>query len=240
MRIVICDDNELFTNNLNRKIKEIVGKSNFKEEPLIYDYIYPPKDLIKYAKTNPIDILFLDINMPGKNGLEIADFFVDYYSDTKIIFITSFDEYVYKAFKYQPFRFIKKDNLDDDLYEALISAYTDILTGNDMLIIKNPDFVKAVKIPRILYVEKENHTNYVNIITFSGMYKYRSNIAELEEKFANYDFIKINASILVNMRFVVSIENNELLLSNNKSFFITRTYLSVVVKKYIDFLRKVR
>ena len=240
MKIIICDDNKLFAHSLVRRVTEIVRNSEYGESDFICDQIYPPDRLIGYAKENHIDILFLDISMPGKSGLDIAEHFFDYYPDTKIIFITSFENYVYRVFKYQPFRFIRKNNIDDELYEAVISACAAVLSDNDKLILKSTNMVRSVRIPRILYAEKENRKNYIDVVTLDGVFKYRGSVAELEMIFSGFDFVKVSSSALINMKFIISIENDVILLPNGKTIFVSRAYIPDVNKSYIEFLRRIR
>lgn len=68
------------------------------------------------------DILFLDIQMPGRNGMEIAEELRKQHKDTILIFVTALSEYVYEAFDVGAFHYLVKPFSDDKLKEVLGKA----------------------------------------------------------------------------------------------------------------------
>ncbi len=69
------------------------------------------------------DILLLDIEMPGLNGIELTNKVKKYLPDAITIFVTSYEQYVYKSFEVQPYRFIPKK----DAVKMLPAAVKDAL-----------------------------------------------------------------------------------------------------------------
>ena len=61
MKIVVCDDEISFGNNLLTQIKEIICKSDYGDDDFKFQYFSDPKELVEYMHHNTIDILFLDI-----------------------------------------------------------------------------------------------------------------------------------------------------------------------------------
>ena len=156
MKIIVCDDNKNYANSLMDNIANIISKSTlFENIPFDCKYIYPAKLLFEYAKKHPIDILFLDISMPGTDGLDIAETFHDYYPSTKLLFITNYEQYVFYSFRFSPFRYIRKNNLNNELEEALLSATNDIYNNNDFITITNRDQCIQISLSNIMYFEKE-------------------------------------------------------------------------------------
>ena len=56
-------------------------------------------DALTFAKKNPVDVAFLDINMRGMGGLALAEKIIDACPDCKIVFCTGYEEYAIPAFK---------------------------------------------------------------------------------------------------------------------------------------------
>ena len=238
MNIVVCDDNKIFADTLVKKISMLIPRSsNFGNIDFDCRYIYPADKLLKYAEDNRIDILFLDITMPEINGLEVARRFYEEYPDTLIIFVTSYENYVFHSLKFNPFRFIRKNALDEELEEAVISALSKLLSADEYLTITNRSDCARINIKRILYMEKEKDSNYINIVTIDDTYRYRANINELTEQFKESMFIKINAGTIVNLRHITAIQQGVVLLSDNKKLMCAKKYMRDIKEKYIEYLR---
>ena len=75
------------------------------------------EDAIAFLKNNKIDLLFLDINMPNKNGFDLLDEIKNH--DFKIIFVTAYDQYAIKAIKYAAFDYLLKPIDPEELKEAI-------------------------------------------------------------------------------------------------------------------------
>ncbi|MBQ4561228.1 MAG: response regulator transcription factor [Clostridia bacterium] len=238
MNIVVCDDNKTFAETLVKKINILIPRSsNFGNIDFDCSYIYPAEKLLKYAENKRIDILFLDITMPDINGLEVAQRFYEDHSDTLIIFVTSYENYVFHSLKFNPFRFIRKNALKEELEEAVISALGKLLSADEYLTITNRNDCTRINIQRILYMEKEKDSNYINIVTVDDTYRHRANINELSEQFKGHMFVKINAGTIVNLRHISAVQEGELLMSDNQRLLAAKKYIRDIKERYIEFMR---
>ena len=120
IRIAICDDDVKGAETVGRIVerccreKEIACKSR-----IFYDskaFFYEVEDGEYY------DVLLLDIEMPGLNGIELTNRVRKYLPDAITIFVTSYEQYVYKSFEVQPYRFIPKKNAGEMLPAAVRDA----------------------------------------------------------------------------------------------------------------------
>ena len=85
-------------------------------------YINKFQDSLKFIQDyekNFYNLIFLDICMPNINGLQVAEKIRNVDEAVEIIFVTAFDRCVYRSFKYRPFRFIRKNRINDELEEAI-------------------------------------------------------------------------------------------------------------------------
>ncbi len=239
MKIIICDDNREFSLMLSDKITEIL-RNNERYESLDIECrcIYPASEVMKYAETEHIDVLFLDINMPGIDGLETAEKFYNEHKDTYIIFVSDLENYVFYAIRFNPFRFIRKPNLSSELTEALTSALDEILLSDRQIEVCNRDECVSVNISRIIYIEKEKRGNYLNIHSIDGNYRLRRNLTQITEELSDAYFIKINSGTLINMKHIMTIQQDGIvLLSDNSMLTVSKKYLSDLTASYIKYMR---
>ena len=239
MKIIICDDNKEFSAMLSDEVKKII-RSEDRYEALDIECrcIYPASKVIEYADTEHVDILFLDINMPGIDGLETAERFYNEHKDTYIIFVSDIENYVFYAIRFNPFRFIRKLNLKNELTEALTSALDEILISDRSIEVCNRDECVSLNINRIVYIEKEKRGNYLNIISIDGSYRYRCNLSRISEELADAYFVKINSGTLINMKHIMTIQQDGIvLMSDNTMLTVSKKYLSDLTSSYIKYMR---
>lgn len=105
IKVAFCDDETKILEDLSVKIKKEFEKINCEID------LYTTENsirLLEYLKSCPVDILFLDIDMPTISGMDIAEALLNSKIKTLLVFVTGQDALVYKSFKYHPFGFIRK------------------------------------------------------------------------------------------------------------------------------------
>lgn len=127
MEIAICDDERKICQLLQNKIE----KYYFSQDLPFNIYIYEDGNSLLESNLNKIDVLFLDIDMPGKNGMEIAHELRNYNKDLLIVFLTAYSEYVFESFKVDTFRYLLKPLDDQELVEVLDAALDRIQIDKD-------------------------------------------------------------------------------------------------------------
>ncbi len=237
MKIVVCDDEVNFGKKLITQIKEIICKSDYGDDDFKFLSFSNPKELIDYMRHHVIDILFLDISMPELNGFDIAQICIEYYSEICLIFISSFEQQVYYSIRFSPFRFLCKSTYEQHLQEAVNAAVSKLLKENEYITISNYNNITTVKISRIIYVEKEKQKNYLSVHCLNDTYRYRTTLSEMSDMLSPSGFVKINASQLLNMKYISKIEDNSVLLTTDQSLNISKQYRSVLKQAYIKYMR---
>ena len=117
MRILICDDEVKYVNELKVHVREYM-KNHFIQCNI--ETTSSPKEVLKKNRT--YDLVFLDIQMPEINGLEIAHKLKERNSKVVIFFITAFNKYQDDAMDLQIFRFFEKPFDVKRLYSSLDKA----------------------------------------------------------------------------------------------------------------------
>jgi len=117
MRIILCDDEKSIQSLLKQKASHFFAEKGVPCEILCCGS--GEEVLSLAAQRMTIDLLFLDIQMPGKNGMETARQLRRQQRDILIIFVTALSEYVFEAFDVNAFHYLVKPFSDEKLREVL-------------------------------------------------------------------------------------------------------------------------
>lgn len=195
-----------------------------------------------FQKINNIlcDIVFLDIDMPEMNGFDIAKILNNIRPDITIIFVSSFDNFVFESFEYHPFRFVRKSNLKEDIDSALNAYQREIERKKDVYFFKTNEAERSVKTSDIMYFESMGHDIF--IYTVDGNFKIKRErdrnmtIKFITEKFENKGFIKVHKSFLVNYLYIHTINYSNIILKNNLEISINPRKANDIKKIYQKFI----
>ena len=195
MRIAVCDDDNALLKMLEKAITDAFSKFTDEFDVRIFS---DGKALLDEHKKAQFDIVFLDIDMPVISGFDVADN-LNKDSEALIVFLTSHDELVYSSIKFQPFRFIRKSCLRDELteaVEALINAFSKRMMGTKYKF-QTKDGDVFIDLQKIIYIEIYGH--WLKIYTDSGeTIECYGSLSSLEKQLTEFDFIRTHKSYLVN------------------------------------------
>ncbi len=240
IRIAVCDDNPVMLEN----IVKIAG-SSFGKYTSDYEITscLDGNSLLNEHSSAPFDVVFLDIDMPGVTGFDVAKKMRESFSDSFIIFITSHSELVYESMDFQPFNFIRKDcgiALEESV-ESIIKKLMRHIKQNEKIILEDAlSGRKAVYIRDVLYLESDKHYVKYYIKGLPEPIRIRGSINECEELYSEYDFIRIHKQLLINLRFLARLDksNNEILVGEiNRRLAMSKNYKKSVDEKYTLYLR---
>lgn len=223
MRIAIVDDDVIFVRSFANLLKE-----KFKDSAREISVFLSPQSFLSNSLN--YDILFLDIEMPGITGIELAR---KYNSDnTKIIFVTNRDDMVFEAYNTTCSEgFIRKSALESDLKTILRRISRD--RQRDLFIpVKNGDTLAKVRYSDIIYIEKVSHN--IIIKTTDNTYTKRTTISEIESTLLPHGFVRTHVGFLVNLAHIEFIKSNHTVLTGGKIAPISRQNLKLVRNKYLE------
>ena len=204
-KIAICDDEE----QQREYLGEIVTAWAKKNRHLVNLKIYTESSafLFDYAEEKDFDILLLDIEMPGTNGIELAKRIRKNSTAVQIIFVTGYYDYFSDGFDVSALHYLIKpvdDNLSCRQRCVLVS------TGEE-----------DVKVPLadITYIEAENV--YVVIHTVRGDYRTRISLAKFTEQLDD-TFLKVHRSYVVSLKYIRKITRKEITMQGGGEIPIRR------------------
>lgn len=232
MKVAFCDDEAKILEDLSVKIKKEFEKFNCEID------LYTTENSIKlleYLKSCPVDILFLDIDMPTISGMDIAEALLNSEIKTLLVFVTGQDALVYKSFKYHPFGFIRKTYFDEEIMGVVRGLIEQIQKSSDTFLFKTNDGFNRIKLKDILYFESES--NYLNLHTTDNVYKFRSTLSAIEKELAAKGFIRTHKGFLVNQEHIFSVKYENIVLSNYVTLPIGRTNRDVIKARIMRYMR---
>jgi DNA-binding LytR/AlgR family response regulator len=181
-------------------------------------------DALEYLDRERVDLLFLDVEMPGANGFELLDRLT--YSPM-IILTTSKTEYAFNAFQYHVNDYLKKPFTYKRFLEAIgklqqqpaeISPAqqtpSSSQTDTEFLFIKADDKLIKVRKDDILFLESMR--DYVKFVTPSKHYMTYSTLKNMEEKLIGQTFLKVHRSYIVNLSKIDDIRGNTIYILGNQ------------------------
>ena len=164
------------------------------------------------------DLVFLDIQMPGMNGIEMLSLLPNYKGE--IIFVTAYDQYAIEAFKKGAMHYLLKPLDPDDLSVAISRVkqsltnkpqksngnWLSLSTQEGWIVLRKGDILRC-----------ESFRNYTTIVTEKASHTISKSIKEVEATLSPNQFYRIHNSHIINIEFVEKIlksDGGNVLLSN--------------------------
>ena len=196
MRIAICDDEVSMVQILEEKIKKLLPDA-------VIDKYLSGDELI--ASGSKPDILFLDIQMPGMDGMETAKVLRQDNENMILIFVTAAEEYVFQAFDVGAFHYLVKPFSDEKLKEVVTKAVHNIKRSSRLekdekyIMVQTAGSHIKIFLRDIVYAEVYNRK--VIIHTRSTDIEYYGKLQELSDM-AGTDFFRTHRAYLVHFKYV--------------------------------------
>lgn len=217
MRIIVCDDDKNMLVLLEKWVAEYMGDQFYRY--MAYDNgIDLLKDMENY-QGDTSQILFMDIKLKNDNGIDVAKILNKEYSNTVIIFISGYTEYLEDSFEAEPVYFLVKP-LKKDVFEKAMEKAIEKLQNSErkFLLIKGKE-LKRVFYDELYYAESEGRK--IHLYCKDGMIEYYEKMDVLEGILKD-TFVRCHKSFLVNLSYIRSIDGKEITLLNEKRLPISR------------------
>jgi two-component system LytT family response regulator len=206
MRAIIVDDERLARQELKSLLAE------YKDIEIIAECTNAAEAKEKVAELKP-DVVFLDIQMPGKNGLELAQ---ELSPVPELVFITAHDEFALRAFEVNALDYLLKPIQPERLAEAvkkllskedgevLSEEFRTVLTDEDQVFLKDGERCWFVKLSNVRLFESEG--NYVRVHFENSKPLILRSLNNLEQRLSPNSFFRASRKHIVNLRWIENIE----------------------------------
>ncbi len=182
------------------------------------------------------DVIFLDIEMPGVDGITLCRRIREIMPEVLVVFISNKEELVFQTFEVQPFRFIRKSEYDSQLNQ-LTDAIVKKLNESNPQILKlregGSGDVFSFDLKSVLYIEAQRKS--CRIVTSQGEQSVRCKLMEMEEYLPDGMFIKPHRSYLVNCKYICLIGKSSITLTNGEEIALSRNKIHEVKQQFLDY-----
>lgn len=225
LKCVIIDDEPLAINVIRNYIAEI----DTLEVTATFNSAVQAGE---YLQENPVDLLFLDINLPMLSGLNLLK---DFNIEPKVILITAHEQYALEGYELdvtdyllKPVafpRFVKAVNKAKELIEKDRSKESAPSYGDRSFRFIKIDKKKLQKIYLDEIIVVESLKDYIRIITEKGRYIVHQTLSSFTEELPENQFIRIHRSVTVSLEKIEALEGNSVEIGG-KRYTIGRSYLN--------------
>jgi two-component system response regulator LytT len=200
MRILIVDDEPATGFFLQSIIKEVPG--------VVTDVATSGKEALKKALVNQPQAIFLDIDMPDINGIELAHTLAEKYEDLSLVFATAHPDHALEAFELYSVDYILKPFNEERIKKTVnkLVAKSKLLSLGQSevpILVRAKKQTVLIRPSNILYIETRNTGNIIK--TLNRIYTTREDMHSLEVRLQQYNFFRCHRSYLVNLKHVKGI-----------------------------------
>lgn len=202
MKVAIIDDEPYSREEMKHLLSgyswvEVVGEASSAEKGL------------EIILTKEPDVLFLDIEMPGMSGVDLAEALQKMKHKPEVVFATAYPDYALKAFRVEAVDYLLKPFEEDQLAQTMERLKNLLKVGMKeqsespsmgKLAVQDEDKIVFISPKDILYIFREERETF--ICTKKKKYTCRLPIKELESKLSTYPFFRVHKSYLVQLPFV--------------------------------------
>ena len=242
IKTIIIDDEQHCIDTLQWQLEKYVDKLE------ILGTFNSPKAALAFLNSHPVDLVFLDIEMPEMNGFELLKMVTKV--DFEIIFATAYDEFAIKAFNASAIDYLLKP-INKDLLIAsidkvrtknkpsILSEQMDILYGalsekapvKERIAVPTQEGLHFVKIAEIMYCTSDS--NYTNIHRTDGSTILVSRtLKQIEAMLADVHFLRIHHSHLINLHKIeryIRGDGGYVIMDDKKSLSVSRSRKEVLL-----------
>ena len=229
LHISICDDEQMAA----ERIQGLIEKE-LKEQRIAYqmDLFKNGEEFLSQYQIRSEELIFLDIDMPVKSGIEVIEELEEVRKNKDVILITSHDHLVLKSLTYGPFQIIRKMSMAEDIPKA-VRRYLREKKQEDMVIeFAGKGFVRHVKKEDIVYLEKYRHNITVHLKNRENL-SIRGNMQDYEIMLARQGFVRIHLGYIVNLRQCYSMEKSEMIMTDGARLPISRERHKAVKEQFM-------
>ena len=191
------------------------------------------------SDTTPNDIVFLDIEMPGVDGIYVGNKLKEANPKTIILIVTSFAEYLDEAMRFQVFRYLSKPIEKMRLFRNLRDALKLYNSSNTKIAITTKDGVYPVSTSDIICIEAQMRKVIVH--TTSKDYFSTQNMQYWIDALTEPCFFQSHRSFIVNLQHITDFDNSVIHLYDNQfTAYLTRRKYTEFKSNYLLYLESMR
>ena len=216
IRIAICDDEKHMSDHIRAMASDFFRKKN---REIHFRTFLSGEELL--SCDGQIDILFLDIQMKGMDGMETARKLRAFKFRGVLIFITVLKEMVFQSFEVQAYDYLVKPVEEKQFEKTMERLYTSMQNASeDSLLVQKGYEGHIIREDEIVFCEIINRKIYLNL-TSGEVVDYYERIENLESKLDSH-FFRCHRSYLINLKHLKGYKNGTAYMDNGKEVPVSR------------------
>lgn len=233
MKIAICDDEKKICVFIKDKLIAYSVANNVD----IHIQTFENGEKLLEEFPEDIDALFLDMDMPGRNGLKIAEEIRKRGSNVIIIFLTAYSEFVFESFKVDTFRYLLKPLKEKDFLDTMEALKNRLYEPEECLNLQFQSESYNIRYADIIYIEVMSHKIWIHCK--NDTFRWRGTLANLTQKLDGKGFYRVHRSYLINMNKIQKYNSQTVWLENGHEVPISKNQLNGFKEEYIKFWSKI-
>lgn len=235
VKIAVCDDEPAFAERVKMVIEAECRELGVSSEVALYT----DSGMLAYDidEKRYFDMLFLDIEMPGLTGMELADRIKASLPQALVSFITSHTKYAVKSFELSIFRYIPKAEVESCLPMA-VSDGIRLLSWKvkECYVVETPRQIVRVAMSDILYIYKKQ--KYSVMVLPGEEVPVRKALGQLKEELNREEFVMIERGYMVNLYHVRKMEGASVVLDEGSVLPVSQNHVKEVREAIAGFFRR--
>lgn len=223
IRIACCDDEKQQLELYKTMFTNIEMRQDIK---LNVEYFLSGNFMLErfQSEKNPFDLVYLDMDMDEKSGLDLAkEIRQNYHSDCLILFLTNYPKYMQNSFDVRAFQYMIKPVQFDEFERKFNAARKYLEKGDKNRVVLKIDEDNVVFFTNeIYYIEKEKSSKQFLVYLEDKCVVAKGVLSAIENQLLEQHFMRTHRSYLVNMKHIRRIQKNDLVLSNGNLVPISR------------------
>lgn len=214
----ICDDEAQMRKTLRQPLERTLQLLG--QEYRIFEYS-SGEELLKRHRKERLDILFLDVEMKGINGMETAGALRKEGAGMLFIFVTAFPDYVFQGYEVHAFHYILKPYKEQKIAEVLEQAVKELDSHAERyFIVEQKAGSRRIPVSRVIAFCSNGRK--LTIIMNEEEIEFYGKLDEVCKSLPDY-FVRIHNRFLINLNYITAVEKDSLLCTDRK-FPISRAY----------------
>ena len=235
--VAVCDDDKAALGIIAGSLRDVFASKGVETRIATFP---SATELEKVLPQQSFDLLLLDIEMPGIDGISFGRALREHGNDVDIMFISSREDKVFDSLRVNPVGFIRKSRFLSDMSE-IVGLYLDNRQRRASVakvVLRKGSLIRPVAADEIAYVEGMRKDQVIHLLSGEGPLTMRSSMHALEDELKPAGFIRIHQGYIVNYRCIKQIEDRDVVLASGERLPISRRKAQEVREEYLALVQK--
>ena len=234
IKIAFCDDDMEVLHQMNELLDRYRVERN---EDITYAAYQSPFELLtEIEKGISPDILFLDVVMPGQNGMDVAKEIRQYDTNMKIIFLTSSPEFAVESYSVGAYFYQLKPIWEESFFRLMDSVLAECeKKKKNSLILRSKDGITRIDLQQLEYCEVLGRKLLFHLEN-GAVLESAGSLDDLAGQLMQYsNFFRPHRSFLVNMEYIQNISSRSIKMVNDAEIPIPHGKCSEIKNTYMEY-----